>query len=247
MDAVSLTHPLGGVALVELARPDARNALDVEMVAALERALGAAGRDPEVRVVLLAGRGDTFCAGASRELLRSLAKAEVAPVELRLPKLLLDLPVPVIAAMEGHAVGGGLALGMSADVVLLSRESRYGFNFLDLGFTPGMGTTRLLEHVLPPALAHELLYTGELRCGRDFEGRGAVSHVLPRAEVRPKALDLAARIADKPRSALSLLKRTLSLPRRRAFEESLTLESLMHEVCFADEALVERIEGEYVE
>src|SRR6266496_5802192 len=166
-------------------------------------------------------------------MLASLVDGSIAPSDLLLSKAFLDLPVPTIAAMEGHAVGGGLALGLCADIVLIARESRYGCPFMNLGFTPGMGMTRLLEHVLSPAVAHEMLYTGEPFKGAHFEGRCGFNYILPRVEVRAKALDLAERIAEKPRVALATLKRVLSLPRRQAFESTRTVEALMHEVTFA--------------
>ena len=146
--------------------------------------------------------------------------------------------------MSGAATGGGFALGLAADIVLIGEESRYGFTFMDLGFTPGMGTTRLCEHVLSTAVTHELLYTGELRRGNRFAGSG-INHVLPRQQVELAALDIAARIAEKPRQSLSTLKRTLSLPRRRAFEDSITHESLMHQITLAGAA--RRIQENYVE
>jgi polyketide biosynthesis enoyl-CoA hydratase PksI len=115
---------------------------------------------------------------------------------------------------------------------------------MNLGFTPGMGTTRLCEHVLSTAVTHELLYTGELRRGDRFAGSG-VNHIVPAAQVEKLAFDLAARIAEKPRLALTTLKRTLSLPRRQAFEQSITTESLMHQVTLA--AAVRQIQDNYVE
>jgi polyketide biosynthesis enoyl-CoA hydratase PksI len=148
--------------------------------------------------------------------------------------------------MAGHATGGGFALGLAADIVLLGQESRYGFTFMNLGFTPGMGTTTLCEHTLSPAIAHELLYTGELRRGSEF-ARTGVNHVLPRDQVLPKALDIAARIAAKPRVAVEALKRTLSLPRRQAFERSITSESFMHQITFGAPDAARRIEDDYVE
>jgi len=153
----------------------------------------------------------------------------------------------VISAMEGHAIGGGLALGLSCDLVVLARESRYGASFMNMGFTPGMGSTRLLEWALSPALVAELLFTGATKRGRELEGRAGVNAVVPRAEVMARALDLAERIAEKPRSALTLLKRTLSLPRRRAFEESLTLESFMHQITLRDPATLAGIEEHHAE
>jgi polyketide biosynthesis enoyl-CoA hydratase PksI len=116
-----------------------------------------------------------------------------------------------------------------------------------MGFTPGMGMTCLLEHVLSPAMAHEALYTGELRLGRDFEGRSGVGHVVARAEVPGRALDLARRIADKSRDALVLLKATLAAPRRAAFAAAREAESRMHAVTFARPETLARIDADYLE
>ncbi len=236
-----------GIAVVDLADGTGRNALGEELVEELVTTLETLGRDPAVRAVVLVGSSEVFCSGAPHELLRRLLRGEVAPTDIRLAKAVLDVPVPTIAAMEGHAVGGGLALGLCADIVLMARESRYGASFLNMGFSPGMGMTRLLEHVLSPAMAHEMLLTGELRRGRDFEGRSGVNYVLPRAEVRPRAMDLAARIADKPRVALEVVKRALSIRRRQAFEESHTLESMMHAITFSQPEARAAIEEHYVD
>jgi polyketide biosynthesis enoyl-CoA hydratase PksI len=221
-----------GVATVTMADPATANALTHEVVGALGAAFGELARDPRVRAIVLAGLPDVFSSGASRDVIDDLATGRRDSGELVLPRVLLDCPLPCLAAMAGYAIGGGFALGMAADVVVLGAESRYCLNFMDLGFTPGMGTTRLLEHALSPAIAHELLYTGEARRGRDL-ARTGVNHVAPAAEVLARTHDLAARIAEKPRELVVALKRTLSLPRRAAFEEARTHETLMHAMSFA--------------
>ena len=233
-----------GVARVVLADPASANALGETMVDALRDAFARIDRDPGARVVVLSAEGDTFSSGAPRDLLLRLAAGELRPADIVLPKVLLDCPVPVIAAMAGHATGGGFALGLAADMVFIGGESRYGFTFMNLGFTPGMGTTRLCEHVLSTAVAHELLYSGELRRGASFASSG-INHILPRERVEPAAIDLASRIAEKPRASLAILKRALSMPRRRAFEESITQESFMHQITLA--GAVDRIRDTYVE
>ncbi len=241
---VRLSHD-DGVAVVELC--DGRqNALGEAMVMELRARLEEAHHDETCKVIVVCGALEVFCSGAPRELLARLTTGDILPSDIALASALLDVPVPTIAAMEGHATGGGLALGLCADIVLLARESRYGATFMNMGFTPGMGMTRLLEHVLSPAVAHELLYTGELRRGADLEGRG-VNHVLPRADVRARAIDIARRIAEKPRSALELLKHTLAAPRRAAFAASRLDEERMHTLSFADRATRARIEAEYIE
>jgi polyketide biosynthesis enoyl-CoA hydratase PksI len=231
------------IAVVTLDDEAGRNALSEPMVHELTRTLAAAGADRAVHAIVLAGRPDVFCTGASREMLAAIVSGRVAPADILLPRAVLDLPVPVIAAMAGHAIGGGLALGLCADLVVIARESRYGASFMNMGFTPGMGMTRLLEHVLTPAVAHELLYTGEARRGDAFAT--GFNSIVTRTDVLPRAMELAARIAEKPRYALEALKRTLSLPRRRAFEQTRTIEALMHEVCFAQPDIARRIEDSY--
>lgn len=235
-----------GVARVTLADPDTGNALGAGMAHALEDALRYAGRNPEVRSIVLDAKGPVFSAGAPRELLLQLSRGEARPADILLPKALLDCPVPIVAALEGHATGGGFALGLAADVLVLGADSRYGFTFMNMGFTPGMGTTALCEHFLPPAVAHELLYSGELRRGRDFAGTG-INHVVPGEQVLARALDVATRIAQKPRHAVEALKRALTLPRRQAFEASLTHESFMHGLTLGMPGAHRRIEDEYVE
>jgi polyketide biosynthesis enoyl-CoA hydratase PksI len=236
----------GGVARITLADPATGNALGVGMVHALEDAMKYAGRNPEVCAVVLDAHGPVFSAGAPRELLLQLSRGEVRPADILLPKVLLDCPVPIVAALAGHATGGGFALGLAADVLVLAAESRYGFTFMNMGFTPGMGTTALCEHFLPAAVAHELLYSGELRRGRDFAATG-INHVVPAEHVLARALDVATRIAEKPRPAVEALKRALTLPRRQAFEASLTHESFMHGLTFGAAGASRQIEDEYVE
>jgi polyketide biosynthesis enoyl-CoA hydratase PksI len=234
-----------GVGILSFEDAASRNALDERTVPLLESALEELGRDIAVKVIVLEGLPDVFCSGGSRDMLRGLARGTHAPVDLLLPKRVLDVPVPVIAAMAGHAVGGGFALGLCADIVLIGRDSRYGLSFMNFGFTPGMGTTRMLEHVLSPALAHELLYTGRNVRGAEFEGRSGFNAILPRQEVSPRAREIAGRIADKPRTALEVLKRTLSLPKRQCFEATYTVETLMHQVTLQGADVERLIEEEF--
>lgn len=236
-----------GVGHVRMADATGKNEMTADFVEELCAALREAAAWPDLRALVLIGHDEVFSSGASVGMLRALAGGGVAPTDILLAKAVLDVPVPVIAAMAGHAVGGGFALGLAADMPLIARESRYGATFMNMGFTPGMGMIRLLEHVVSPAMAHELLYTGEARRGAAFEGRSGFSAILPRAEVLPYADTLARRVAEKPRRALSLLKRTLTLPRRCAFEETHTLESLMHEVTFAAPETLTRIEATHDE
>lgn len=222
-----------GIAWIQLNDPDNHNALSEPMVRELTDTLDAESLRESCKVVILTGLPEMFCSGADLSMLEKISQRTVKPVEIILARHLLTAPVPVITAAEGSAVGGGFALALAADIVILAKESRYGMNFMTHGFTPGMGSTRLLEYCLSMAVAHELLYTGELRKGARYENCGGINAILPREKVRAHALDTALRITAHPRESIILLKHALSLPRRRLFEESLTLESLMHEISFA--------------
>lgn len=228
-DPVRVETPADGVRVVRLADASGHNPLSSAATDALLAALAAAEADGGCRVVILSGGPDYFSTGASRAVLEALRDGRTRPTELGLARRLLTLDVPVVAACSGGAVGGGFVLATACDLVVLAAERRYGFNFMDLGITPGMGVTALAEHVLGAAVAHELLYGGELRRGADLGACPGVGHVVPSAEVEARALDVALRIAAKDRSNLSMLKRALTVPRRRRLEEALTLESLMHE------------------
>jgi polyketide biosynthesis enoyl-CoA hydratase PksI len=143
--------------------------------------------------------------------------------------------------MEGHAIGGGLALGVCADIVLISRENSYGCTFMNMGFTPGMGTTRMLEHVMGPAIANELMFTGKCFKGAEFVGRSSFNYILPRSEVYPKALDLASRIAEKPRFALTTLKQNIAQSRKFIYERAFEQEAEMHRLTFAQPDIADLI------
>ena len=110
----SLTIDAEGVALLRMIDERGGNALGAAMVAELTWVLEAIGGDPRCRVLVLAGLDDLFCSGADGSVLQGLVCGHIAPTELLLPRVLLGVPVPTIAAMTGHAIGGGLALGLCA-------------------------------------------------------------------------------------------------------------------------------------
>ena len=245
MDRVTLQIESDGVAILTMADVEGRNAFSTAFTAQLTARLEEVSVDERARVCVVAGLHDIFCAGGDREVLLRLAEGGLPPYDLTLTRTLLEVPIPTIAAMAGPAVGGGLVFGLCCDVVVMARQSRYGCNFMDLGFTPGMGTTQLIQAAVGEYTAAEMMYGGQYFRGSHFAGRG-VNHVVARDEVVDKALSIARRFADKPRYALALLKRTLALPRRQAFEAARTLESLMHEVCFARPETTARIRENYL-
>jgi polyketide biosynthesis enoyl-CoA hydratase PksI len=234
-----------GIATIRMQDEFRKNALSREMVEALRQSLIDASNNESAKVVILAGLPEYFSTGASEDILLEIAEKKISPEDLVLPEWLLDIPVPTIAAMEGHSVGGGLALGLCADIILMAGESRYGCTFMKMGFTPGMGTTRLLEHTMSPAIAAEMLFTGRTFRGTELDGKCGVNYILPRKAVLPKALAIAADIVEKPRLSLTLLKKTLSRSRKRIYTGALEDESRMHRESFAQPGIHEHIKNNF--
>jgi polyketide biosynthesis enoyl-CoA hydratase PksI len=215
------------------------------LCAELEEALAELTGDRAIRVLLLSGSPRIFCAGATLESLRRIAGGEFEVRDLATARRILEFPVPVVAAVEGHAVGGGLLLAVCCDITVASESNRYGVNFTDLGFTPGMGATALLPSLLGPQFASEMMFTAKFYKGRELRHKGLFTHIVSSAEVMPLARDIADRIAVKPRHVLEMLKETLALPRRRALEGAVARESLMHRLCFARPETAALIEDTY--
>jgi enoyl-CoA hydratase/carnithine racemase len=235
-----------GIATMHMSDAPRKNGFTADFIEELINCLNEVKTNETIKVLLVTGLPDVFCSGADLDTLEKLCKKQLKPVDIILSKMMLDIPIPVISAMEGHAIGGGLALGVCADVVILAEESRYGCSFMNMGFTPGMGITKLLEHYMAPAIAQEMQYTGNFYLGKSLIGKTNFNYILPKSEVMDKAHQLAESMAEKSRKALSVLKRYQSMARRKTFEETYTIETMMHELTFNEEEILKTIQENYV-
>jgi enoyl-CoA hydratase/carnithine racemase len=215
-DAAVLYEVQGGVAEITLNRAENRNAMTPDLLAGLGIAVERAKSDPALRCVIVTGRGKSFCAGADFKARReeSVEGRFRAPHERSYdtyaPFLsLLDLEVPTVAAMQGHAIGGGLGLAIVCDLRVANAEARYGANFVRLGLSPGMANTYLLPRLMGVPNAVELLLTGRLVDGAEALLRGLVHYAVPEAFVLAKARALAAEIAAAAPLAVRWTKRAL--------------------------------------
>ena len=233
-----------GIAELTLDDPEHENRLSDQLCDKLLAALAALGADPALRVLILRGRPDVFCAGATMAALERVLSGALHVKDLLLSRPMLDFPVPIVGALEGHAVGGGLVLALCCDLVVAARERRYSTNFADLGFTPAMGTTTLLPAAVGIGLAAEMTLTARYYRGCDLDG--FFNSVVPADEVFDTALALAQRIAEKPRLALELSKESLGLPRRRQLAAAMSREHVMHQVCFAQPDVAELVTASYL-
>ena len=229
-----VTSEPSGVSVLKMNDTEGRNIFShgfiTEFLGALEELQG----DRQPKALILCGLQDVFCGGADKQALLDLCDGKTAVRDLVICERLLEMPFPVIAAMEGHAIGGGLAVAFCCDIVVAARESRYGAVFMSLGFTPGMGTTTLLAELVGPFLANEMMFTGKRFRGSELEGRGThINYILPRAEVLEKARDIAEQIAEKDGRSISLLKHALSVKKTKLLADARLQEDLMHRVSFS--------------
>jgi polyketide biosynthesis enoyl-CoA hydratase PksI len=245
-NVVTVTCVEDGIFRLNMNDPQTENRLSERLISEFIVALKDLALEPTLKVLLITGRKDVFCAGATREVLNKITNGTTDVKDLLLPNHMLSFPVPIIAAVEGHAVGGGLVLALYCDMVVAAERSRYGFNFTHMGFTPGMGTTSLLPALVGYSFASEMLLTAKFYKGRELRERGLFNYVVSAEEVLNVALELAQRMAEKPRHVLELVKDTLALPRRHALQEALSREHLMHKVCFSRPDTALRIEETYL-
>ncbi|NHZ81420.1 ptzG [Massilia sp. CCM 8695] len=242
---VHLHFPAPHIALIELADRANSNQFTHELVVGLAHALDQAQADPAIHVIVLHGVDNVFCTGGTRDELIGIVEQRIRFDDMPLYRLLLDCEIPVVAAMQGHALGGGLVMGLFADVIVLAEEAVYSANFMKYGFTPGMGATLILPEKFGSALAAEMLLTAGGYQGGELARRGVGVHVSRRKDVVALALRLAREIADKPRASLVLLKRHLTERIRAALPGTVAAERRMHETTFAGSEVRERIDTRF--
>lgn len=219
MSDVLIYEQRAHVVLLTLNDPQRRNPLTVETaVPALLQAFARAKADPGVRALVLTGAGAAFSAGGDVRALQAQAGGRRPGLALRqdfldgiqqLPLALQALDVPVIAAVNGAAVGAGLDLGCMCDVRMASEDARFAASFVKLGLIPADGGAWILPRLVGLSRAAELAFTGDLFDARKALAWGLVSQVLPPGELLPAALALADRIAANPPQAVRATKRLL--------------------------------------
>jgi len=221
----------GHIGTLTLDRPDNRNSMTPELLDAFAIASAAARADDHARCIVVTGTGSSFCAGADFKSVvqrdgdtRTPAERSYAMYEPFLS--LLDLAVPVIGALNGHAIGGGFGLALACDIRIGALEAKYGANFVRLGLAPGMAISYLLPRLVGTARAAELLYSARLVDGREAAALGILNSAVPAADVLATALALARTIAENApfavRATKAAIRRGLALddPREAARAEA---------------------------
>lgn len=202
------------VVTITLNRPEVLNALTTETFREIEDVLDAITEDAEVRAVILTGAGNrAFAAGADIAGLQALETAQEGYEHSKHAHALLAkmqaLPKPIIAAVNGYALGGGCELAMSADIILASENAKFGQPEVNLGIIPGFGGTQRLPRLVGRTKALEMILTGEHISAQDAHAIGLVNRVVPSDKLMDTARTMAGTMAKKAPLAIALAKRAI--------------------------------------
>lgn len=238
---VPATSPLrvqyssNGVVTLTLDLPERRNAMTPELTAAWSREVAALRGNRGVRCVVVTGEGPSFCAGGDLSWIVGDPDASVDALRDRMLAFyrawlsIRDLEVPVLAALNGPAIGAGLCLALACDLRYASESAVLSMPFVSLGMHPGMAATWLLPRVVGMPAARELLFTGRRVDAAQAAALGLVSGVFPGDRLRAEVLGIAAGIAQQAPIAVRLIKAALSRP-LAGLDESLEWEALAQSV-----------------
>jgi enoyl-CoA hydratase len=239
-----------GVVLVTLALPDRRNMMSADMTASWGQVMAGLRGDASVRAVVVTGEGSAFCSGGDLSWIG--ASPDSAVDDLRAKMLpfyrtwlaIRELEVPTIAAVNGAAIGAGLALALACDLRYAAQDARLAVPFTTLGMHPGMATTYLLPEVAGLAVAREMLLTGRVVTGAEAVGLGLVNRAFPVDQVLDEAMAAATAAAAAAPVATRLTKQALLGGGHASYDAALQWEALAQPVTLATEDLQEGLQAQ---
>ncbi|WP_141064603.1 enoyl-CoA hydratase [Brucella melitensis] len=243
-DVVIETRPADGVALLELNRPDALNAVNMDVRQKLAASADSLVEDPDIRVIVIAGRGGNFAAGSDVKVFAQTGAGSLLAQRMhRYWESLAHCPKAVIAAVEGYALGGGCELAMHADIIVAARTASFGQPEIKLGLMPGAGGTQRLLRAIGKYKTMLLALTGEMLPATEAEKYGLVSRLSEEGEALEEALKLARKIALMPALAAEQIKEAVMYGEDAPLETALRLERKAFQLLFDTEDKREGIDA----
>ena len=198
------------IALLKVNRPKAMNALNQEVLLELLAAFQELEKDENVRVIILSGEGKAFVAGADIKAMVSMTSQEARRFSklghMVMVEMMGSIGKPIIAAVNGFALGGGMELSLACDFIFASADAKFGQPEINLGVIPGFGGTQRLARLIGKSLAKELIYTGQMIGAQEAKELGIVNKVFPPEDLLAETKKLALTIASKGAWSLRLAK-----------------------------------------
>ncbi|MDT7521809.1 enoyl-CoA hydratase-related protein [Rhodoferax sp. TBRC 17198] len=223
-----------GVVLLRLHRPEVLNALNLTLRQALADAFHALDQDPGVYAIVIAGSERAFCAGADLQEYVDATPTDILARQMdQLWGAISGCSKPVIAAVRGHALGGGCELAMHADIIVAGQGARFGQPEVKIGIMPGGGATQRLTRAVGKFAAMKILLSGEPFTATEALGMGQASEVVPDAEVEQRAIELASHLASLPVQALKFIKEAVLEGMNLPLAQALAWERKSFQLLFA--------------
>ena len=242
MAELVLAERRDAVLLLTINRPEKKNALSLQVVRALKEAFDAAASDGDVRCVVLRGAGDCFVAGADIAELRARgAEESLQGINASLFRLIEEFPWPVIAAIRGWALGGGMELAMACDIRIASESARFGQPELNLGILPAAGGMHRLPALVGMGLAKDLVLTGRLIDAPEALRAGLVSRVVSEDALLDEALAAARDCAGKAPMASRLAKGIMNSLFRVRPDTAFMMETAAQAILFQSDEKMRRM------
>src|SRR5712664_3785864 len=244
-------HAHDRVGLIQLNRPEKMNAIGALTRKQLGEAIKQVERDDAVRVVVLTGSGRAFCSGAdvtemaqdggmrTPEDVGNVLRNEYMPMLTRLR----TMPKPVIAAMNGPAVGIGASYALACDIRIATPEAYLLEAFVNIGLAPDGGVSWLLPRLAGTGVAYEMFFTGKPLSATDAHRLGIINRLVPADRLEAEVRELAAQLVSQPRQALAAAKRAVTHALESSFEEALEFESYLQETQAASPEFAEGVQA----
>ncbi len=231
-----LTNVEGRVATITLNRPKALNAISNQLTQEVLDAAIRYDRDEDIGAIVITGSEKAFAAGADIKEMATLSFSEAYTSDIFGGwEQFTAMRTPVIAAVAGHALGGGCELAMMADIILAADNAKFGQPEIKLGIIPGMGGSQRLTRAIGKSKAMEMVLTGRTMGAEEAERTGLVARVVPVADLQREAAELAATIAGMSKPIAMLAKEAVNAAYESSLAEGVLLERRLNHACFATE------------
>lgn len=234
------------IALVTIDDKENNNTLTESVILGLELRFYQIYQNKNIKVVVVTGRDNVFCMGGTKQQLMDISEGNLKFTDSPfIFKGFLECQVPVITAVQGHAMGGGFMFALYGDIVVLSEEGVYSAVFMKYGFTPGMGATYILKEKLGQNLATEMMLTARNYTGEHLKQRGTSTIIVKQKDVLNEALSIAQSIAEKPIVSIKLLKKDFADKALKSLMKYINEEVKMHDITFVTPEVKEKINYYY--
>jgi enoyl-CoA hydratase/carnithine racemase len=235
-----------GLAVLTLNRPQVHNAISMRMRQLLGEALDDLNMNDDIRVLILTGAGKSFCTGVDLKERKEMSEKEILKLREKGPvnqMKIINLYKPVIAAINGNALAGGMELALACDIRIAEEKAMFGLPEISLGIIPGGGGTQLLPRLVGDAQAREMILTGNRVDARTAERLGLVSRVVPAAELMPTAMELASKMKDYSPIALKNAKKAINRSREVGLTEGFIFEAQAYLACIHTKDRIEALQA----